>query len=174
MLFHYDEFKSPLGQMMFASDGESVYALEFEGYEERMDKLLRKGFDEFDFRRNSDPMNLKAQLREYYDGNIHALDLIPAKPQGTPFQVEAWKTLRMIPVGQTWSYGEMAAKMGRPQAARAVGHANSLNPVAIIVPCHRVIGASKALTGYASGLDRKRWLLDHESQNRRLSASIGG
>ena len=78
------------------------------------------------------------------------------------FQEQVWRALRGIPASETWTYGQLANRIGRPQAARAVGHVNSLNPAAIIVPCHRVIGASSALTGYAGGLERKRWLLDHE------------
>jgi methylated-DNA-[protein]-cysteine S-methyltransferase len=162
MLLHYDEFPSPVGRILFASDGEAVTMLDFAGCEERMQTLLAKRFRKPEFKRGSDPLNMKRQLADYFDGHVHALDETPANTGGTPFQELVWKMLREIPVGHTWSYGQLAAKIGRPQAARAVGHANSLNPVAIIVPCHRVIGASSSLVGYGGGLERKEWLLRHE------------
>jgi methylated-DNA-[protein]-cysteine S-methyltransferase len=162
MLLHYDSFESPIGRILFASDGEGVCALDFAGFEKRMDGLLERRFGAVKFQRGSDPQNLGKRLREYFDGDLLALDTVPVNAGGSAFQKQVWNALRTIPAGQTWSYGQLAAKLGRPQAARAVGHANSLNPVAIIVPCHRVIGASSALTGYAGGLERKQWLLAHE------------
>lgn len=104
-----------------------------------------------------------AQLGEYFAGERRDFDLT-LDPQGTPFQLSAWAVLRTIPYGATMTYGEQAKSMGQPRAVRAVGAANGRNPLAIIVPCHRVIGAGGKLTGYASGLDRKAWLLDHESR----------
>ncbi len=101
------------------------------------------------------------QLREYFAGHRRAFDL-PLAPEGTDFQQLVWTALLAIPFGHTRSYGEIAAAIGRPSASRAVGAANGRNPIAIIVPCHRVIGASGALTGYAGGMDAKRWLLAHE------------
>ena len=162
MLLHFDETTSPIGRILFFSDGEAVCALEFAGYEKRTLAFLERRFGAFEYRRNSDPLKLGARLREYFDGNLHAFDATPVNAGGSPFQQRVWTALRTIPAGQTWSYGQLAARLGKPQAARAVGHANSLNPVAIIVPCHRVIGASSKLTGYAGGLERKRWLLEHE------------
>jgi len=162
MLLYYDEFKSPIGQILFASDGQSVCALDFEQYRERMKRLLARRFERLVLRRDSDPLDLKQRLARYFDGDVFALDDVAVNAGGSPFQRQVWEALRRIPAGATWTYGQLAAEIGRPQAARAVGHANSLNPVAIIVPCHRVIGASAALTGYAGGLERKRWLLDHE------------
>ncbi|MFT4215747.1 MAG: methylated-DNA--[protein]-cysteine S-methyltransferase [Micropruina sp.] len=102
------------------------------------------------------------QLREYFAGERTDFDLRLA-PTGTPFQRTVWTTLCEIPYGVTWSYGQLAARIGQPTASRAVGLANSRNPIAIVVPCHRVIGGSGKLTGYAGGIERKRWLLDHES-----------
>ncbi len=102
------------------------------------------------------------QLTEYFAGSRWAFDLELA-PVGTTFQLEVWSALRTIPVGETCSYGELAHRLGRPAAVRAVGAANGRNPLSIIVPCHRVVGASGTLTGYAGGLDRKRWLLEHEA-----------
>lgn len=102
-----------------------------------------------------------AQLEEYFAGKRRSFDLALA-PHGTPFQMAAWSVLRTIPFGRTMTYGEQAAAMGKPRAVRAVGGANGRNPLAIVVPCHRVIGSGGRLTGYASGIDRKKWLLDHE------------
>jgi methylated-DNA-[protein]-cysteine S-methyltransferase len=109
------------------------------------------------------------QLRAYFAGERTSFDL-PLAPIGTPFQVQVWWALADIPYGQTESYGRLAARVGQPGAARAVGLANGRNPLAIILPCHRVIGASGQLVGYGGGLDRKRWLLAHEAAVRaRLS-----
>ena len=102
-----------------------------------------------------------AQLREYFAGDRVDFDLVLAA-SGTAFQHRVWAALREIPYGWTWSYGQLAAHIGQPTASRAVGLANGRNPIAIVVPCHRVIGASGTLTGYAGGMGRKRWLLDHE------------
>jgi methylated-DNA-[protein]-cysteine S-methyltransferase len=162
MLLHYDEFASPIGRILFASDGEAICALDFEDYLERMKSLLGRRFPRLVFQRHSDPQNLKDRLQSYFDGDVFAMEPVRVNTAGSAFQEEVWKTLRTIPAAETWTYGQLANRIGRPQAARAVGRANSLNPVAIIVPCHRVIGASSALTGYAGGLERKRWLLDHE------------
>ena len=171
MLLDYDEFESPIGRILFASDVEGICALDYAGYESRMQSLLVRRFGAFEFRRGSDPRRLKARLGNYFDGDLQALDAEPVSTGGTAFQEQVWKALRRIPAGETRTYGRLAAHLGRPQAARAVGHANALNPVAIIVPCHRVIGASSALTGYAGGLERKQWLLRHEA-SRLLPIAI--
>jgi methylated-DNA-[protein]-cysteine S-methyltransferase len=105
------------------------------------------------------------QLGEYFAGDRTVFDL-PLAPTGTPFQLEAWEALRRIPFGETRSYSGQAAIIGKPTAVRAIGAANGRNPISIVVPCHRVIGANGSLTGFAGGLEAKRWLLDHE---RRVS-----
>jgi len=176
MTLHYDEFASPIGRILFVSNGEAICALDFEGFEDRMRALLVRRLGVVEFHKGSDPRRLKRSLQDYFDGDLAALDQTPVCMRGTPFQEEVWNALRTIPVGRTWTYGQLAAKLHRPQAARAVGHANSQNPIAIIVPCHRVIGASSSLTGYAGGLDRKQWLLGHEgaiSQSHGLVATAG-
>jgi methylated-DNA-[protein]-cysteine S-methyltransferase len=101
-------------------------------------------------------------LRDYFDGRSRSFAGLDLAPEGTPFQQEVWQALREIPFGQTASYGEIARRVGREGAARAVGGANHDNPLGIVVPCHRVVGADGHLTGYAGGLERKRWLLRHE------------
>ncbi len=104
------------------------------------------------------------QLGEYFDGDREEFDL-PLDPVGTDFQQSAWMALRAIPYGTTVSYGEQAARMGDRRKARAVGAANGRNPISIVVPCHRVVGANGALTGFAGGIDTKAWLLDHEQRH---------
>ena len=101
-------------------------------------------------------------LRRYFGGDVGALDTVPVELNGTPFQKTVWQALRRIPCGTTISYAELARRIGDPAAVRAVGTANGANPVAVIVPCHRVIGSNGNLTGYGGGLDRKQWLLEHE------------
>lgn len=108
-----------------------------------------------------------AQLEQYFDGERHAFDL-PLAPVGTEFQLRVWEGLRAIPYGATISYGELAQRVGNAKAVRAVGLANGRNPISIIVPCHRVVGANGSLTGYGGGLERKRFLLDLEAGRRPL------
>jgi methylated-DNA-[protein]-cysteine S-methyltransferase len=162
MIFDYDEFESPIGRILFATNASGICALDFAGYEKRMNALLLRRFGLYSFQRDSDPLNFKARLRRYFDGDLQAFEGESVNSNGSAFQEQVWKALRTIPAGVTWTYGQLAAQLRRPTAARAVGHANSLNPVGIVVPCHRVIGASSALTGYAGGLERKQWLLRHE------------
>jgi methylated-DNA-[protein]-cysteine S-methyltransferase len=103
-------------------------------------------------------------LQRYFDGDITVIDTIRVTFSGTLFQTKVWSALRTIPGGTTLSYGALAARIGAPKAARAVGLANGSNPIALVVPCHRVIGSDGTLTGYGGGLPRKRWLLDHEAR----------
>ena len=109
---------------------------------------------------------VRKQLAEYFAGKRTEFHL-PLSPVGTPFQMQAWQALREIPYGTTRSYGQQAASIGNPNACRAIGLANGRNPISIIVPCHRVIGANGSLTGYGGGLPAKKWLLHHESQHRQ-------
>lgn len=157
-----DRVDSPLGEVTVISDGSKLVAVDFDGYEERMNALLAKRGSDDSFVERDDPQGFSSALRAYFDGRLDAIEALPADPAGTPFQREVWTMLREIPTGATWSYGELAGRVGRPAASRAVGAANGLNPVAIVIPCHRVIGANGSLTGYGGGLERKRWLLAHE------------
>jgi methylated-DNA-[protein]-cysteine S-methyltransferase len=106
-------------------------------------------------------------LAAYFDGDVHALNPLVTEPRGTEFQRLVWAALRRIPVGRTISYGELAIIIGRPAAARAVGMANGANPIPVVVPCHRVIGADGSLTGFGGGINRKKWLLAHEDVHLR-------
>ncbi len=114
---------------------------------------------------------LREQVDAYFAGDLTAFD-VPLLVAGTPWQRQVWQALQAVPYGQTMSYGELAARLGRPSAARAVGAANGRNPVSVIVPCHRLIGASGALTGYLGGLERKRWLIDHERSSAALTGAV--
>jgi methylated-DNA-[protein]-cysteine S-methyltransferase len=114
----------------------------------------------------------RAQLEAYFARECFTFDL-PLAARGTPFQRRVWEALLTVPPGHTASYGEIAERIGRPSASRAVGAANGRNPLAIVVPCHRIIGAGGALTGYASGIERKRWLLDHEAAAMPVFARTG-
>ena len=114
---------------------------------------------------------VRADFAAYFGGELEALDRLPVALTGTAFQKEVWAALRRIEPGRTFGYGAFAQKLGRPQSARAVGHANGANPLAIVVPCHRLVGADGDLTNYGGGIERKRWLLDHEA--RHAAGRIG-
>jgi methylated-DNA-[protein]-cysteine S-methyltransferase len=153
---------SPIGNVLLVADGPTLVSLDFEEYVARMEMLLTKRYGPYHLVPTPDPAGAVARLRRYFGGDLDAFDGIAVTPGGTAFQSTVWQALREIPVGTTASYGELAARLGVPKASRAVGYANSLNPIAIVLPCHRVVGAKAALTGYAGGLERKRWLLQHE------------
>ena len=156
-------FESPVGLLLLMSDGTSLTGLHTDNDKHRPatqpDWIRDEAVAPF--------AEVKAQLRAYFDGGLTEFDL-PLAPQGTAFQMKVWRELCNIPFGETISYAELARRIGRPTASRAVGHSNARNPISIIVPCHRVIGADKSLTGYAGGLDRKRALLEHELQVQGL------
>jgi methylated-DNA-[protein]-cysteine S-methyltransferase len=162
MKLQIDRIESPLGNIHLVTDGVSLCALDFAGYETRMMGLLQKRYSSVEFVDTIDPQGFSSKVRAYLGGDYGSLDDLPVNAGGTDFQQLVWQGLRTIPVGKTLSYGKLATKLGKPTAARAVGMANSLNPIAIVVPCHRVIGAKAKLTGYAGGLERKQWLLEHE------------
>lgn len=163
MRLRLDALASPLGRLLIVCDEDGrVRALDFEDYEARMQALLRRHYGAFALDAGAAPLALKAALDAYFAGHLNALDGVETITGGTEFQRQVWRGLREIPPGATESYGALAVRLGRAGASRAVGLANGGNPVAIIVPCHRVIGANGALTGYAGGMTRKTWLLDHE------------
>ena len=159
-----DRVPSPIGAMLLVADGEErLRALDWEDYEPRMRRLLRLHYgDRAVLRNGRTPPSVLSRLDAYFAGDLPALDGIPVATGGTQFQRAVWAALRQIRPGQTVSYGALAGRIGRPAAVRAVGMANGANPISIVVPCHRVIGADASLTGYGGGLERKRWLLAHE------------
>jgi O-6-methylguanine DNA methyltransferase len=130
--------------------------------------VRRAAFDFTPHPEKRDSFGVYDVLAAYFDGDVGALDSLAVDAEGTPFQKEVWDQLRLIPVGTTISYGELARRVGRPGASRAVGSANGSNPIALIVPCHRVIRTGGAIGGYYFGLDCKRWLLAHESAELSL------
>ena len=158
-----DRVATPVGEVLLVTDGRgSVRALDFAGYEDRMNRLLVRHAPGASLTAGRAPGPVRTALERYFGGDVHALDGLTVTTGGTDFQRSVWKALRAIPAGETRTYGQLAAAIGSPRAVRAVGLANGRNPVALIVPCHRVIGANGTLTGYAGGLERKRWLLQHE------------
>jgi methylated-DNA-[protein]-cysteine S-methyltransferase len=164
MNFALDRLPTPIGMLLIVSDDEDrLRALDWDDYEDRMRRLLRLQYGgEIELRDGSAPKRMRDSLKSYFGGDFFALDAIAVETGGTPFQRKLWSALRDIPSGQTTTYAALAAKIGVPKAVRAVGAANGANPVSIVLPCHRVIGSDRRLTGYGGGLNRKRWLLTHE------------
>lgn len=156
---------TPIGALVLISDEKGrLRATDWTNYDERMRRLLARhyGTENFMLTPVRNPSGLAAALAAYFEGDIRAIESIPVATEGTAFQKSVWQALRGIPAGQTISYGDLARQLGRPAAVRAVGLANGANPIGVVVPCHRVIGTNGSLTGYGGGLDRKRWLLNHE------------
>src|ERR1043166_8417273 len=151
----YAHMPSPIGELLMMSDGEALTGLhmQVQRYPVHLRPDWRK--DETRFERG------REQLDAYFARELRVVAL-PLSAKGSGFQQRVWDQLRTIPFGETWSYGALARKLGDPNASRAVGLANGRNPIGIIVPCHRVIGANGSLTGYGGGIERKRWLLAHE------------
>ena len=162
MNLQLDRIESPLGTVLLVWEGNNLRALDFSDYETRMTKLLRQHYGTYQLHEAVAPASLRDPLTDYFAGDFAALDRVPVQTNGTEFQRDVWAALRTIPAGQTRTYGELAKQINRPAAVRAVGMTNGANPIGIVVPCHRVIGANGTLTGYAGGLERKRWLLEHE------------
>ncbi len=163
--FSLERLDTPTGRLLIVTDDEGrVRAVDWEDYAERMQRLLRRhyGADAVPERNTRQKSAAGRAIEAYFEGDLSAVASLPTATNGSAFQRLVWDVLRRIPAGQTTSYGALAQRIGRPGAARAVGLANGTNPIPIVVPCHRVIGADASLTGFGGGLDRKRWLLAHE------------
>jgi methylated-DNA-[protein]-cysteine S-methyltransferase len=157
----YTTVASPIGELLLVGDGESLQGMYMQ--DGRKPMRIDAGWT----RAASPFVHVEAQLREYFDGQRVAFE-IPLVLHGTTFERRVWDALQEIPYGETISYGELARRIGQPSASRAVGLANGRNPISVIVPCHRVIGANGSLTGYGGGIERKRLLLELESGQTRL------
>jgi O-6-methylguanine DNA methyltransferase len=159
---NFHRWPSPVGDLSLVWDDAGLRALDFDDYDERLRRLLSRHYGVFRLEPADPPAWLTEPLTAYFAGDHAALSRVPVATNGSAFQEAVWTALRQIPAGETWSYGRLAAHVGKPGASRAVGLANGANPVGIVTPCHRVIGADGTLTGYGGGLERKRRLLEHE------------
>jgi methylated-DNA-[protein]-cysteine S-methyltransferase len=160
-MIYFSFYESPVQTLRLVSDGRSLIGL----YMLSEKHALAPQPDWVEDDAIAPFSQTKPQLDAYFAGELTTFD-IPLTMQGTPFQQQVWQALTTIPYGTTLSYGELAQQLGQPHASRAVGLANGRNPVSIVVPCHRVIGANGKLTGYGGGIERKHWLLTHERLTR--------
>jgi methylated-DNA-[protein]-cysteine S-methyltransferase len=162
MQIHISELKSPLGTLSIATDERALLMLQFGVFATAMRRHIAGEFGGAQLQRDSDPLGIRNRLQRYLSGDLEALKAIPVRPGGTPFQKKVWNALLEIAPGQTASYRDIARRIRQPDATRAVGSANGRNPIAIVIPCHRVVASGGGLGGYSGGLNRKKWLLRHE------------
>jgi methylated-DNA-[protein]-cysteine S-methyltransferase len=160
------ELATPIGTIVLAVREARLCALGFD--RPYVERSLRSRFPADEIGATGEADRFVTMLGAYFDGDLAALDTVAIDLRGTAFQKRVWSALRKIPCGRTASYGDVAAAIGSPSAVRAVGAANGANPIAIVVPCHRVVGAYGNLTGYGGGIERKRWLLAHENATSSL------
>ncbi len=161
--FTLGRLHTPIGIVLLATDIDGVLrALEWEDCAARMKELLRRQYGLVTLNNGRAPDNITRALTGYFNGNLDCLKAVKWCAAGTPFQRKVWTALTAIPPGTTSTYGELAAKLGSPNAMRAVGHANGANIISVVVPCHRLVGSDGSLVKYGSGLKRKEWLLAHE------------
>jgi methylated-DNA-[protein]-cysteine S-methyltransferase len=168
--FRIDRLDTPIGELLIVTDRkQNLCAVDWTDYENRMHRLLRLHYGEngFAFEPARNPNDVRHAISRYFEGELSAIETLPVETGGTVFQRLVWYALRNITCGTTVSYAELAKQIGRPAAVRAVGLANGSNPVGVVVPCHRVIGADGSLTGYGGGIERKSWLLQHEAKHQR-------
>lgn len=154
----YTTIESPIGPLLLTGDNNKLTGLHMMGAHDYSELMSVRSEERSPF------VDAISQLEEYFAGSRIEFDLV-LDAKGTEFQMKVWNALREIPYAQTRSYGEIATAIGNPKAPRAVGMANNRNPIAVIIPCHRVIGATGSLVGYGGGLDRKTWLLNHEQSS---------
>ena len=172
--FLLDRLNTPIGVALLVADAEgTLRAFDWEDHAERVTELLRRQYGAVVLRDARAPEAIRAALSGYFEGDLASLNSITWRVAGTPFQRQVWTALPNIPPGTTMTYGALAARLGMPKAVRALGHANGSNPLSVVVPCHRLIGANGSLVKYGSGLARKRWLLAHEGVDVTF-ASRGG
>jgi len=163
MRHEISRMETPLGPILWAEHDGALIALEFAASRSAFEaRLAKRDGHGVTFARGRARGPIARRLRAYFGGDLRALDDIPVAAHGTPFQRRVWDALRRIPAGRTASYREIATRVGAPSASRAVGSANAANPVALVVPCHRVVRSDGSLCGYAGGVSKKAWLLEHE------------
>lgn len=161
----FDHFETPIGLAQIVCDEEgNVRSFGWYDREDRWKRHVRAQYGDIPLVECADPAGASSAITAYMAGDIHVIDDMRVAFAGTAFQTTVWHALRTIPAGTTLSYGQLARQIGQPKAVRAVGLANGSNPVALIVPCHRVIGSDGSLTGYGGGIERKKWLLAHEAK----------
>ena len=161
--FELGRLQTPIGVALLVTDRDgALCALDWEDHEARMRALLRLQHGPVALKEAAAPISMTQALSAYFAGELGRLNDIPCRIAGTSFQRKVWTALPRIPPGTTMSYGALAASLGSPRAMRAVGHANGANPISVVIPCHRLIGADGSLVKYGGGLMRKRWLLAHE------------
>jgi methylated-DNA-[protein]-cysteine S-methyltransferase len=174
MHLRLERWASPISTLLLFTDEDgALRGLDFADNEARMTRLMRIHYGIHTLQEAAAPASITRALTAYFEGDMQALAPIRTATAGTPFQRAVWRALRAIPSGTTTSYGQLAAQLGRPGASRAVGAANGANPIPIVVPCHRVIGANGSLTGFGSGLPRKQWLLEHEARFTAIASGQG-
>lgn len=163
---YIDRFSTPLGELTLVAQGDgTLRAIAFTENQKYLDQHLAGCVDaNATLVEKKNPSGLSRMLGAYFAGELDAIEGLSVDPHGTPFQKQVWQALLEIPCGETRSYGDIARRIGNPAAVRAVGLANGKNPIGIVIPCHRVIGANGTLTGYGGGIERKRWLLAHEQR----------
>jgi methylated-DNA-[protein]-cysteine S-methyltransferase len=159
---------SPIGELTVAAHESKVCLVHFGRVNNYVQTALATWYPHARVDSGEDPGGVVSVLARYFAGDLASLDEVDVELHGTSFQQRVWLALRTVTPGTTASYAELAGRVGAPAAVRAVGAANGANPVAVVLPCHRIIGSNGSLTGYGGGLDRKRWLLDHEGVNRTL------
>ena len=158
-----DRLATPIGEALIVTDDEGILrAFDWTDWQSRMMRLLRLHYGSLTPMPGAAPRSMQRLLRRYFEGDVTCLAAIEWRTNGTTFQRKVWQGLTAIAPGETLSYGALATRLGCPRSVRAVGAANGANPISVVVPCHRVIGADGSLTGYGGGLARKRWLLEHE------------
>ncbi len=159
---------SPIGKLTVAARGPRVCLVHFGPVNKYVRSALATWYPDVPVEPGDDPAGAVSVLKRYFGGDLASLDEVDVELHGTPFQQRVWNALRTVAAGTTTSYTQLADRVGAPTAVRAVGAANGANPVAVVLPCHRIIGSNGSLTGYGGGLDRKRWLLNHEGVSRTL------
>ena len=156
------DLESPIGKVTIVARDGALCALSFGGLGGGVRRTLERRFGPFRLRPADRKNPVVSRIEAYFRGDLGAVDDLEVDAGGTCFQRRVWEALREVPAGETASYQELAAELGRPTASRAVGSANARNPIALVVPCHRIVRSDGSLGGYAYGLTRKRWLLEHE------------